>query len=163
MSALRDSRPLAPIFTLTVYGTPAPAGSKRAFPFKNKFGKLAVRVTDDSVRSKPWKTQIAQAAGEKMTGRDLLRGPLDAHFVFYVRRPKGHFNAKGQLRASAPYYPATRPDALKLARGVEDSLSGIVYADDSQIVNELLVKRYGEPERVEIWIKTIEPHIPGLD
>lgn len=90
-----------------------------------------------------------------MAGKALMRGPLDAHFVFYLRRPKGHFNAKGLLRSTAAPFPTSRPDALKLSRLVEDSLSGLVYADDAQIVTELLVKRYGEPERVEIHIR---PH-----
>lgn len=155
MTSLRDAPPIAESFHLTVYGTPAPAGSKRSFPFAKRDGKLGVRVTDDSVRSRPWKEDIKREAAAQMFGRQLMRGPLDAHFVFYVRRPKGHFTSKGGLRPSAPRLPTTRPDVLKLARSVEDSLTGIVYVDDAQIATELLVKRYGEPERVEIHI---HPH-----
>lgn len=149
--------PSAPIFSLTVYGTPAPAGSKRSFPFKKASGKLGVRVTDDSLRSRPWKNLVAQTAGLEMNGRPLLRDPLHVNFTFWVRRPKSHFNSKGELRPSAPSWPAKRPDLLKTARAVEDSLSGIVYADDAQIVTEFLVKRYGEPERVEIEIAVSSP------
>jgi hypothetical protein len=35
-----------------------------------------------------------------------------------------------------------RPDLLKVARAVEDSLSGVAFADDAAIVVEHLVKRY---------------------
>lgn len=49
--------------------------------------------------------------------------------------------------------PATRPDVLKLARCAEDSLTGIVWRDDAQIVEEHLFKYWGEPARVEIEIK----------
>ena len=35
------------------------------------------------------------------------------------------------------------PDVLKLARGVEDALTGIVWRDDAQIVNESLNKVVG--------------------
>ena len=135
----------------TVYGTPAPAGSKRAFAIKGRPGRFA--VTDDSKRSRPWKTQVAQQAGEIMQGRQLLDGPLDLTLTFYVRRPKGHFGARGNVKPSAPVYPAVKPDVLKLARGVEDALSGVVYRDDAQIVTEILMKRYGEPERVEISVR----------
>jgi len=41
---------------------------------------------------------------------------------------------------------------LKLARGVEDALSGILYMDDAQIVSERLTKLYGSPARVEITV-----------
>ena len=135
----------------TVYGTPAPAGSKRAFAIKGKPGRFA--VTDASKRSQPWKTQVAQQAGEIMQGRHLLDGPLDLTLTFYVRRPKGHFGARGNVKPSAPACPIVKPDVLKLARGVEDALSGVVYRDDAQIVTETLMKRYGEPERVEIEVE----------
>ena len=151
MTSLRDHRPLAAVFTLTVYGTPAPAGSKRALPLGGKFGGRAI-VVDANVRSKPWKNLIAQNAGLEMNGRELFRRPLHVNLTFHVRRPKAHFNSKGELKKSAPMWPAKKPDVLKLARGVEDALSGIVYADDAQIVTEFLVKRYGEQECVEIEI-----------
>jgi len=151
VTALRESRPLAPVFTLTVYGTPAPAGSKRALPLGGKLGGRAI-VVDANTRAKPWKNQIAQAAGEKMAGRELIRLPMHVNFTFWVRRPKAHYNGKGELRAKAPQNPSKKPDLLKLARAVEDALSGVVYADDALIVSEFLVKRYGAPERVEIEI-----------
>lgn len=143
----RRGRELAPgTLTFTVHGTPQPAGSKRAF-FR---GGRAV-VVDANKKTRPWKDQVAQIAGEAMTGRPLMRGPLWVILRFYVRRPKGHFGKKGLL-SSAPAHPTTRPDVLKLARGVEDALSGVCYVDDSQIVAEELWKEYG-PERVEIEIR----------
>lgn len=131
----------------TVYGTPAPAGSKKAVPMGGRWG-----VIDDSKRSRPWKNQVAQQAGLVMAGKVMLRGALQVSFVFVVRRPKGHFSRRGGLLPSAPGYPTVRPDVLKLARAVEDALSGIVYGDDAQIVREQLVKVYGEQERVEVHV-----------
>lgn len=141
-------------FYLTVYGTPAPAGSKKAVPM----GKARWGVVDANDKAKPWKREVTQAAGRAMedSGTQLLTGPLEVRFTFYVRRPKGHTGVRG-LKPSAPPFPTTKPDALKLARGVEDALSGVVYGDDAQIVTELLEKRYGTPERVEIEISTLEP------
>ena len=42
---------------------------------------------------------------------------------------------------------------LKLARAVEDAMSGVVYRDDAQVVTEVLRKRYGEPARAEVAIR----------
>ena len=49
-----------------------------------------------------------------------------------------------------PPFPTARPDLLKLARAVEDAIQSVVYRNDSQIVDEVLHKRYGEPARVEV-------------
>jgi Holliday junction resolvase RusA-like endonuclease len=137
---------IAPSVSFIVYGTPAPAGSKKVVPMGKRFG-----VIDDSKRSRPWKNLVAQQAGLTMDGRALLRGPLKVSLRFVVRRPKGHFGKRGLL-PSAPAFPTVKPDVLKLARSVEDSMSGTVYADDAQIVKEMLVKEYGEQERVEVQV-----------
>jgi Holliday junction resolvase RusA-like endonuclease len=141
-------------FKLTVYGTPAPAGSKKVVPMGGRYG-----VVDASKRSAPWKKEIRQTAGRMREGSEPMDGPLEARFVFYVQRPKGHYGTgrnEGVVKESAPEFPAVKPDVLKLARAVEDALSGIVYRDDCQIVIEQLEKRYGSPERVEIAINPVE-------
>lgn len=162
----------------TVLGRAQPAGSKKAFALKRN-GVYTGRtvVTDDAKRSRAWKQECAGEAHEAMEGRDLLQTPLRLEVVFYVGRPKGHYgsgaNAK-RLRASAPSYPAVKPDLTKLTRALEDSLTGIVWRDDSQVVEQLLSKRYGEPERAEVKVvvltapvapevKQQEPVQPALD
>ena len=142
------------VLAITVYGTPRPAGSKRVVPVGKKGGPKRFIVTDASRKSRPWKEDVSREAARVMAGRELIRGALDVTFRFYVARPKGHFGKRGLLASARPY-PTVRPDALKLARAVEDSLSGIVYHDDAQIVKERLVKEYGAPERVEIEIREL--------
>lgn len=131
----------------TVFGKPAPAGSKRHVG--------GGRIVDASKRSTPWKAEIRQVAGRAMEGRELLRGALVVRFEFIVARPKGHFGKKG-LRPSAPAYPTVKPDLLKLARAVEDALTGIVYHDDAQIAYEVLCKKYGETEHVKVTVSALE-------
>lgn len=139
----------------TVYGIPAPAGSKRAYVVKGR----AV-VTDDSKRSRPWKSDVTAAAADAMGGRPLLRGPLSLYVQFVVPRPKGHFGARG-LRPSAPTRPAVKPDATKLLRAVEDACNGVVWRDDSQIVGQLVWKDYGEPACARVFVLELEPVTPA--
>ena len=148
----------------TVIGHPEPAGSKRAFPFKRRDGKLGVAVSDANPRAKHWKQAVACIAADEMAklqlpvDRPLLDGPLKVWFRIRLSRPKGHYRSgahSSELKPSAPVYPTTRPDLLKIARGVEDACTGIIWVDDSQIVGELLEKAYGAPERVEIEIETL--------
>lgn len=129
----------------TVYGQPQPAGSKKTLPHRQT-GRMV--TMDTNRKAYPWKRDVAQAAGLAMQGKPLLDGPLSLTLHFYVPRPKGHYGVHG-LRPSAPVYPTTRPDVLKLARSCEDAMSGVVYRDDAQIVVEILNKSYGEPARCE--------------
>jgi Holliday junction resolvase RusA-like endonuclease len=134
----------------TVYGPAQPAGSKVAG--RTKDGRMFVR--DDAKRSRPWKTQVAQAAGEAMNGAPLFDGPLSLCVRFYMPRPKGHFGANGLL-PSAPLYPTVRPDVTKLLRAIEDALTGIIWRDDSQVVAQHALKGYGEPACAEIEVGTL--------
>lgn len=147
---------------IVVYGTAAPAGSKRQVPIGGKKGGQMIMI-EDAKKSKPWKQEITQAAGRVMDGRPILRGPIEAEFTFFRRRPKGHFGSgrnASQVRPSAPAFPTQKPDILKLTRAAEDALTGIAYNDDAQIVSEHIHKRYGEPERVEILLHQLNGSRP---
>jgi Holliday junction resolvase RusA-like endonuclease len=145
----------------TVHGKPQPAGSKRAIPIYRKGRQFTgrVAVVEDAKRSKPWQTVVAAAAVEAMDGRELLTGPLALEVYFYVARPAGHYG-KGRnasrLRASAPRYPAVKPDTTKLVRAVEDAMTAAgVWRDDAQVVSQSNHKRYGLPERAEVTVSEV--------
>lgn len=150
------------IIAFTCIGDAQPAGSKRAFIFNPKDGgEPRASVTDANAKSRPWKYAVATSAREVYHG-SLLTGALRVTMTFYRCRPRSHYGSganAGRVKASAPAYPGTKPDALKLARGVEDALSHVVYVDDAQIVDEYLFKRWcenGEPARTEIMIEEMK-------
>jgi Holliday junction resolvase RusA-like endonuclease len=150
-----------------VYGIPKPGGSKRAFAFMRKkgpkAGRLGVAVTDDAGEgNKNWRASIAHTAGPLV--KEIFTGSISLTVVFYMPRPKGHFGKRGLL-ASAPRRPAKKPDLLKLARCLEDALTGIAWKDDSQIVEEALNKIYadeGFPTGAEVWICPMDDRTPAL-
>lgn len=139
--------------SFTVYGDAKPGGSKKAFAHPHT-GRIV--VVDDS-KNKSWKQQVA---GEGMRIFSSLPplfadGPLAVEFTFFRPRPGSHYGTgrnATRLKDSAPTVPTTRPDVLKLARAVEDALTGVLWRDDSQIVDERLRKCWGEPARVEIGV-----------
>lgn len=143
---------------LVVYGMAQPAGSKKAGVAKN--GRPFVRDANPS--SREWKRQVQQESGRVMDGRALLRGPLALEVVFVRPRPVGHFDARG-LRPSAPVWPTTRPDATKMLRGIEDAMTGVIYRDDAQIVQQTVWKIFGEPARVEIRVDEIREERNGQE
>lgn len=139
----------------TVLGRPQPGGSKRAFALRTggQFtGRVAVADANPNVKS--WRAEVRHVARAAYEG-PLLTGPVEACFVFYKARPAAHFRTgrnSSLLRAAAPEHPTSRPDALKLARAVEDALTGVIWRDDSQVVHLHAHKAFGEPERCEIEI-----------
>ena len=132
--------------TIEVYGIPRPAGSKRAFPIK-KNGQYTGRsiVTDASGQlGRDWRADVKAAAIAQYEGPPL-EGALFVEIFFGLPRPKSHFGTgknAGNLRKGAPLKHTKKPDVGKLARAVEDALSGIVWRDDSQIFCAFYYKEY---------------------
>lgn len=119
----------------TVLGTPRPQGSKRHVGHGI--------MVEMSKHLKPWRQEIsgtALALGAGMFGPHV---PLELTLNFYFTKPKS-----AKRRAMT-----TRPDSSKLLRAVEDALTGILYADDAQIVETHIRKHYGGPDRVQIRIQ----------
>jgi crossover junction endodeoxyribonuclease RusA len=148
--------------TFFVEGKPQPAGSKRAFVIR---GTNRAIVTDANPKARDWKIDVQHAARaivDEMDG-NLLRGPLVLSVTFFLVRPKSHYRTGknwNTLRDNAPEYPIGKPDVLKLARGLEDALTSLVWADDAQIVTECLKKRYArndEMQGAEVTIAEAEP------
>lgn len=154
------------LLEFTVHGIPQTQGSKRAFPFKRRNGSLGVAVSDDNPKGKAWKSQVADAARAALKletdGTALYTGPLVLEIVFALLRPKAHYRTgrnSGCLRGNAPRFPAVKPDALKLARAVEDALTGIVWRDDAQVIHLTAAKVYGTRAGAFVRIR----QAPGID
>jgi len=136
-----------------VHGLPMPGGSKKGFVTKT--GRVAIV---DAAENKTWRGDVKRAALEAYHD-DPLGCPLEVTFIFFTLRPKGHYgegrNAK-RLKPSAPLYPASKPDALKLARSTEDALTGIIWKDDCLTVDLKIAKRYGPRPGCQIIIQVKE-------
>lgn len=141
----------------TVPGRPLPSGSKSTVPITRAGETVGRRIVESGNRhaKAAWRADIQHHATHAMHNQPPLQGPVALTASFHLRRPQSHYGQgrnKHRLRDAAPGYPATMPDLLKLARGLEDALQGIVYRNDAQIVIESLGKVYGEPERVEVTV-----------
>src|SRR5438132_7587874 len=114
---------------IVVYGIAQPSGSKRGVIHPHT-GR--VLVLDANPSSRKWKEQVAGTAGWAYKG-PLLEGAIELEMTFYRVRPRGHMGTgrnEGLVKDQAPAHPTTRPDCLKLARGTEDALRGIIFRDD---------------------------------
>jgi crossover junction endodeoxyribonuclease RusA len=133
------------LIKFTVYGHPQPQGSTRAFIPK---GWQRPIITSDNAKLKPWRQEITKAAiqalGETPLPAIARNLPVAVRMDFYLAKPQS--TPKRVTR------PVKKPDVDKLTRAIFDSLTGTVFVDDSQVVEVLIGKWYGQPERVEIFV-----------
>lgn len=131
------------MIAFTVYGRPRPKGSVE--PVYARGGRAKVRHRNES-----WQTLVALAAQEHAPAEGLLEGPVSVCLRVYLPRP-----ASAPKRR--PTWPVSRgsSDADKLARSSLDALTGVVWQDDSQVVELHVYKSWaggdGRP-RLEIEI-----------
>lgn len=135
-------------FSIEVYGMPAPQGSKRAILHKTTGRPI---VVESSAKVKPWREDVKWSA---LTEREQRRHTTFEAAVavlvhFRLPRPKGHYGTgrnAGIVKPAAPARPTVKPDLDKLARSTLDALKEArVYRDDSQVVELLVAKSYGDP------------------
>ena len=131
--------------TLICYAKCVPQGSSSAF-IKN--GRAI--VTSANKKLKPFRKELAAAAIRAMRERGfsgLLAAKGEAVGVcldVYFEKPKS-------TRRS---HCTVKPDLDKLARSCFDAMTGIVFFDDSQVV-ELSAKKHYGPKRVIISVYTL--------
>ena len=125
-----------------IAGNPAPQGSKR------HVGNGV--MVESCKRVKPWRETIKFALrGEDGQPVARFEGALVCILDFILPRPVS--TPKKRTPAAVK-----KPDLDKLIRSTTDAMTGILYADDAQIVASMAIKAYGSPARVEIIVR-IDP------
>lgn len=120
-----------------VYGIPAPQGSKTAFVR----GGRAVVVDGSSATGRQkhssWRAEVAR---EALNERPLepMSGPIAVSITFYMPKPKSAPKRK--------VYCDKKPDVDKLIRSTLDSMTGVIFNDDGQVVQITATKEYATPE-----------------
>jgi len=85
-----------------------------------------------------------------------LEGPIKAKIIAYYKIPKSYTKAKRLACKDNIILPTKKPDIDNCIKVILDSLNGIAYKDDSQIVEVIAVKKWTEEqERVEFKLEEI--------
>lgn len=149
--------------TINVLGTPAPAGSKRAFVVNGR-----ARMVESSKKVRPWWQAVAGAAQEALpTDWQPHAGPVQVEITFYLARPKYHYRTgkhAGVLKPDAPAYADKKPDTDKLERTVLDALKAVgIYRDDCQVADLHGIKRYADAATgARITVRPLDS-VPAVD
>jgi Holliday junction resolvase RusA-like endonuclease len=139
-------------FSFSVPGKPQQKGSKQAFARMGKNGRPFATLVDsnkEAMNHQNWIKACALAEVPLDWERD---GPIKVSIYFQFERPKSHILKSGELRKGAPEHHVSKPDIDKLVRTVLDGLTGVLFADDSQVGTLLSWKGYGNESRTDITI-----------
>ncbi|AKG05541.1 hypothetical protein AAV35_012800 [Salimicrobium jeotgali] len=134
----------------TIPGAPVAQGRPRAG--KNRYGKT---VMYDPAASRNYKKQVKLIA-QQHAPKKPLEGPLNVFIVVHRPMPKS-FSKQHRKQAEAGIIrPKTKPDNTNYAKGIEDAMNGVIYKDDSMIVDLIVSKFYSEVPRVEVQVTELE-------
>ncbi|RNC62783.1 MAG: hypothetical protein AWM53_02002 [Candidatus Dichloromethanomonas elyunquensis] len=119
-------------------------------------GKARPRVTKGGITYTPAETvnyeNWVKVCYQQQVNRHLGDGQIEIEVDMYYSIPKSA--AKGKILAMKHNIvrPTKKPDCDNVLKAIADSLNGIAYKDDSQIVTAVIRKLYSVEPRVEVEI-----------
>lgn len=126
-----------------------PVGKQRARYVKR--GNFVQAYTPEKTRT--YETLIRDAAIEAMGASEPLETPVTLYLYIRVPIPKSHSKKRVEACLNGLDQPIKKPDASNILKSVEDGMNGIVYKDDSQIINLHVTKVYSTLAGVDICVK----------
>lgn len=131
----------------------APRGKQRARTFYNarmgKMQSITPEATKDYESLIRW--SYTQAGGKYMGD-----GYIVLHIVAVYPIPKSFTKKKRQQALEGKTCPMVKPDVDNIAKAVLDALNGVCYADDKQVCELVVFKRYGDEPRLEVSVEVLE-------
>ena len=92
---------------------------------------------------------------DKYKGVQPLENPLKVKIIAYYEIPKSASKKKRQQMLENQIFPTVKPDTDNIAKGVLDSLNGIAYLDDKQVVKLEVEKYYSQVPSVAVMIEEL--------
>lgn len=133
--------------TFKVDGVPVPKGRARYV----RRGNHISTYTPEKTRT--YETLIKDAARQAMGVSEPLETPVSLYLYIKVPIPASATKKRLQAIADGSEKPTKKPDASNVLKSVEDGMNGVVYKDDSQIVNIHVTKVYSSEPGVDICVK----------
>ncbi len=113
-----------------------------------------VRYTPPDMRAA--QKAIGQLARIAMGPMQPMTGPLRLEVLAVYAIPKSWKPAQQEAAREGRIWKAGVPDIDNIAKQILDSLNGIAYGDDAQVVQLSAGKLYGSPERTEVRVTILD-------
>ena len=126
-----------------------PVGKQRARYVRR--GNHISTYTPEKTRT--YETLIKESAKQAMGSSEPLETPVTLYLYIRVCVPKSCTKKRLEAIQNGSEKPIKKPDASNILKSVEDGMNGVVYKDDSQIVNIHVTKVYSSEAGVDICVK----------
>jgi len=120
-----------------------------------RFTRDGHTYTDSETRAYEKKVRQAFLAAYPLREPFPKGEPVRAVMTAYYAIPKSESKIKRELMATGYIRPTKKPDTDNIAKIVLDSLNGLAYHDDAQVVTCEVRKYYGIEPRVEVEVKEV--------
>lgn len=139
------------VIQLTIPGEPVAKGRPRAAVIRGQARPYTPAKTER------YESRVALFAQQAMRGRPPFDGALSVEVIAYLPVPRSWSGKRQRMALAGDIRPTGRPDADNVAKSVTDGCNGIVWRDDSRIVDLHVVKRYAADPRVVVTVGALEP------
>lgn len=134
----------------TVLGEPQGKGR----PIFSTFGgRVSARTPEKTVEYENLIKAVYRRANPDRKFSD--EAMLDLRVVSFYGIPASASNRRRMAMLAGEVRPTKRPDADNILKVVADSLNGVAYRDDAQIVDTQIRKFYSSQPRIEIIIQEV--------
>ena len=133
--------------TFTVEGTPIGKG-------RPKFARRGNFVsTYTPTKTRDYETIIAEQARQAMGSSEPLKTPVAAYIFITVPIPQSYSKKRRDACLGGFERPCKKPDIDNIIKAFLDSMNGIIYDDDTQVISLHSHKTYGLVGMVEVLVK----------
>lgn len=141
------------MLSITVNGPPIAQARPKFRSMKSKGGKtFGMAYNPQETEAGRFTFNVAKQLPENF---QPIQGPLSVIFLFSMPIPASASKKRRAAMVAGEIAHTKTPDASNMVKFVEDCLNGILWADDSQIVEISAVKFYGEEPKTTIAVKQI--------
>jgi Holliday junction resolvase RusA-like endonuclease len=134
------------VVTFTVDGDPVPKGRPR---FARR-GQFVQTYTD--AKTIDYETQVAMQARHAIGSTKPLEGALSVFLYLRYTVPASYSKKRKEACLKGVEYPK-KVDIDNVYKSITDAMQGIVYANDSQIVEAHIKKVYAEESGANIMVQ----------
>ena len=126
---------------IEIYGNPIPLNRPRAC----KRGSF-IQMYDSQIKEK----EIVKWQARAQFNKEPLKTPLFLDILFGMAIPKGTSRIRTNLMLQNELVPMKKPDIDNLIKFILDCLNGILFDDDSQIIEVKARKCYSDNPRTVV-------------
>lgn len=124
-------------------------------------GKARARVTKGGFAFTPkptanWESFARLKASEAMAGKNPTDRPVKLNVCAFFIPSKSWPKWKKEQADCGAIAHTAKPDLDNIIKIAKDSLNGVVWTDDAQVVRVEAVKSYSDVERVEITVTELD-------